>query len=327
MRRRKFIALLGATSVYGPLAARAQRSAMPVIGFLNSGSPAARAPHVDAFRKGLAEAGFVEGKNVRIEYRWAEGQYDRLPALATELVRLRVDVIAPTGSLMPAQAAKAATSKIPIVFEGGGGDPVQLGLVASFNRPGGNVTGVTNMGGPLEPKRLELLHDLIPSAKKIGVLVNPRFFADTIVPDLRAAARTLGQEIEMVSASTVPEIDAAFETLARLQVNGVHVAADVMIQDERNRVVALAARYSIPATYVFREFTEAGGLMSYGVNLPGMYRQAGVYTGRVLKGERPADIPVAGPAKFELVINLKTAKALGLTVPPTFLARADEVIE
>jgi len=300
---------------------------MPVIGFLNSGSPAARAPHVDAFRKGLAEAGFVEGKNVRIEYRWAEGQYDRLPALATELVRLRVDVIAPTGSLMPAQAAKAATSKIPIVFEGGGGDPVQLGLVASFNRPGGNVTGVTNMGGPLEPKRLELLHDLIPSAKKIGVLVNPRFFADTIVPDLRAAARTLGQEIEMVSASTVPEIDAAFETLARLQVNGVHVAADVMIQDERNRVVALAARYSIPATYVFREFTEAGGLMSYGVNLPGMYRQAGVYTGRVLKGERPADIPVAGPAKFELVINLKTAKALGLTVPPTFLARADEVIE
>ena len=331
MQRRKFITLLGgatASAALWPFAAPAQRPAIPVVGFLSSGSPAERAYLVEAFRAGLAEIGYVEGENVRIEYRWAEGQYSRLPSLAADLVQLRVDVIAATGSLMPAQAAKSATSQIPIVFEGGGGDPVELGLVASLNRPGGNITGVTNIASSLDAKRLELLHELIPNATKIGALLNPHISdADTLVAELQTAARTIGQEIEIVNASTLPEINTAFEAFARRRVDAIHVASDVLFMSERDQVVALAGRYGLPTSYFFREFVADGGLMSYGVSLPNMYRQAGVYTSRVLKGAKPSELPVLRPTKFEFAINLKTARALGLTVPTSLLVRADEVIE
>jgi putative tryptophan/tyrosine transport system substrate-binding protein len=326
MRRREFITLLGGAVTGWPGALHAQQSAIPTVGFISSGSPTERASLVDAFRQG--ETGYVEGRNVKIEYRWAEGQYDRLPALAAELVRSHVDVIAATGSLMPAQAAKAATTEIPIVFEGGGGDPVKLGLVASLNKPGGNMTGVTNIASSLDAKRLELLHEMLPNAKRIGVLLNPDISdAQTLVRDIQRATHELGEESEIIDATTVLGIDKAFQTLANRRVDAIHVASDVLFMSERNQVVTLAARYGSPTSYFFREFVAAGGLMSYGVSLPNMYRQAGVYTGRILKGAKPAELPVLEPTKFELVINLKTAKSLGLTVPQTLLVAADEVIE
>ena len=326
IRRREFIIALGGTAVAWPLAARAQQP-MPVVGFLNSSSPDMYAPFVAAFRQGLKETGYVEGQNATIEYRWAEGQYDRLPAMAADLVSRKVSVIAAT-SVPCAVAAKAATTTIPIVFEGGL-DPVELGLVASLSRPGGNVTGVSNFTGPLAAKIFELLHGLIPSSSAIAVLVNPNSLnlAVSITQDVQSAGRALGQQIHMLNASTEDEIDAAFATLAQLRAGALLIGGDALFTSRLVQLAILAARYGVPAIYNWREFPAAGGLMSYGSSLTDAYRQTGIYTGRVLKGDRPADLPVLQPTKFQLVINLRTAKALGLTVPDTLLARADEVIE
>jgi putative tryptophan/tyrosine transport system substrate-binding protein len=324
MKRRNFIALVGSAAAW-PLIGKTQQPAMKVIGFLNIGSPQERASLLGAFQQGLHESGFYEGQNVSIEYRWAEGHYDRLPALSDELVRLQASVIVATGSLLPAQAAKAATSKIPIIFEGGG-DPVRLGLVTSLNRPGGNVTGVANIAGSLDPKRLQLLYELVPQAVVVGVLANPELL-ETLAKDMVAAASGIGRQVEIVYASSYSEIDGAFATLAQKRADALLVLADPMFMSHRDHIVALASRYAIPASYFFREFATAGGLMSYGVRLPDMYHQAGVYTGRILRGEKLSDLPVLEPSRFELVINLKTANALGLTVPPALLARADELIE
>jgi putative tryptophan/tyrosine transport system substrate-binding protein len=326
MRRRDFITLLGAAAAWPPMA-RAQQPPMPVIGFLHIGSPGPFASHVTAFRRGLNETGFSEGRNVAIEYRWAEGQYDRLPALAADLVRSQVTVIAACATSAPGLAAKAATSTIPIVFQTGS-DPVQDGLVASMNRPGRNVTGVSRLAVTIEPKRLELLHELSPKATVIGLLVNPTNpRSELVVQQIEEAARALGLRLHILKASTEGELDGAFASLVQLAVGALLVAQEPSYLRWRDHIVALAARHAIPATYGDREYPAAGGLMSYDASLADSFRQVGVYVGRVLKGEKPADLPVMQPTKFELVLNLKTAKALGLTVPDKLLALADGVIE
>jgi putative tryptophan/tyrosine transport system substrate-binding protein len=327
MKRREFITLLGGAAVGLPLAARAQQPAMPVIGYLSSRSPDDTRHLLAAFLRGLNEAGYVEGQNVTIEYRWALGKYDRLPALAAELVRRPVAVLTTTGGEPAALAAKAATSTIPIVFLMGS-DPVSAGLVGSFNRPGGNATGINILTDTLGAKRLGLLHELVPQAATIGVLLNPKFqTADSQLRDLQQAAAAIGLQIHVLRASTDSELDAAFETVTQQRIAALAVTADPFFDTRRDKLVALAARHAVPTIYQFREFVAAGGLMSYGVDSLDNYRQAGVYTGRILKGANPADLPVMQPTKFEFVINLKAAKALGLDVPPGLSSMADEVIE
>jgi putative ABC transport system substrate-binding protein len=325
MRRRDFIAALGG-AVAMPLAASAQQTAVPVIGFLHVTSSVEWAPNLDAFRQGLKEAGYVEGHNVALEFRFAEGNIERPPALAADLVRAKVAVIVTGGPVAP-QAAKAATATIPIVFNTGI-DPVKLGLVASFNRPGGNVTGVNFLNAATEAKRLGLLHDLVPQATLIAVLRNPtRPDAADQLKDVEEAVRTLGKKLLVLDASSDSEIDAGFVTIARQRPGALTVAADPFFSSRREKLLALAARHALPTMYALRHLAVAGGLISYSASLTDSYRQVGVYTGRILKGEKPADLPVMQPTKFELVINLKTAKALGLTVTPGVLAIADEVIE
>jgi putative tryptophan/tyrosine transport system substrate-binding protein len=326
MRRREFITLLGGAAAW-PLAAGAQQSAMPVIGFLDSKSPDDSAHMVAAFRRGLNGSTFIEGQNVAIEFRWAQGQYDQLPALAADLVRRRVDVIAATGG-PAALAAKAASATIPIVFRIAA-DPIAAGLVASLSRPGGNVTGVTSLNLEVGPKRLEFLHELVPSATIMAALVNPTnpSNAEILSRDLQATARLLGLQLHLLHASSDADIDAVFATLTELRAGGLVIGTDALFTSRDEKLAALALRYRIPTIYQWREFVAAGGLMSYGGSFADSYRLAGVYTGRILKGEKPADLPVQQATKLELFINLKTAKALGITVPPTLLARADEVIE
>ena len=325
MRRRDFITLLGGTAAAWPLAARAQQPVLPVIGFLRS-SPAAPFQHLTtAFRQGLNEAGFVEGQNVAIEYRYADNQLERLPGLVTELIRLPVAVI--VGNVNAALAAKAATTTVPIVFATGS-DPVVDGLVASLNRPGGNVTGVSFVSGLLGAKRLEMLRQLVPTAATIAMLVETHTLEARIERrDVELVAQALGQQLTIAPVSSEGELDGAFTSIVGRGAKALLVGTGPLLTSNRERVVALAARYAIPAIYALREFVEVGGLMSYGASIVEAYRQAGIYAGRVLKGERPADLPVMQSTKYDLVINLKTAKALGLTVPPTLLARADEVIE
>ena len=325
LRRRDFITLLGGAAAVWPLAARAQQTAMPVIGFLTGGSPAAYAPYVAGFRRGLKEVGYVEGQNVAIEYRWAEGQYDRLPAMAAELVRRQVAVIVAN---TPALAgAKAATTRIPIVFATSG-DPVQVGLVTSLSRPGGNLTGVTNLGVEIAPKRLELLHDVVPRAAIMVLLVNPTsLHAEPETRAVEAAAGTLGLQFHVLHASTERDFDAVFATLVRLPASALVIGPDNFFTAQIKQLAALALRHAVPAIYQYREFVAAGGLMSYGGSITSTWRQVGVYTGRILKGEKLADLPVQQTTKVELFINLKTAKTLGLTIPLPLLGRADEVIE
>jgi putative ABC transport system substrate-binding protein len=326
MRRRGFITLLGGAAAW-PLAAGAQQRAMPVIGYLSARSPEDTAHLVVAFRKGLGEQGFVEGQNVLIEYRWALGQYDRLPAMAAELIRHPVTVLVATGGEPAAFAAKAATSTIPIVFAVGG-DPVTEGLAASLSRPAGNATGLTLLTNLLEPKRLGLLRELVPAAATIGFLLNPNFPpAEQQLADVQDAARTINLKIHALRANTEREIDAAFETVRDQHIGAVAVAAAPFFDTRREKLVALAALHKVPTMFHFREFVVAGGLVSYGIEPTDTYRQVGVYTGQVLKGTKPADLPVMQATKFEFVINLKTAKSLGLDVPPGLSARADEVIE
>jgi len=326
IRRRQFITLLGGAAAARPLAARAQQSAMPVIGFLNGASPDGFAPFIAAFRQGLKEAGYVEGQNVVIEYRWAEGRYDRLPALLADLVQRKVTVIAAT-STPAAQAAKVGTSTIPIVFTTGD-DPIKLGLVASFNRPGGNVTGVSNLVAELGSKQIGLLRELAPGATTITVLVNPNFpGTETQLRDVEAAAQVLGLQLIVLRADSAREIDTAFATITQRGGRALLVGADPFFIARRDHIVALAARHAIPAIYPAREFAVAGGLMSYGSDFTDSYRQAGAYTGRIVRGEKPADLPVQRSTKFEFVINFKTAKALGLAIPNSMQLLADEVIE
>jgi putative tryptophan/tyrosine transport system substrate-binding protein len=321
MRRRELLLVLSG-AVTAARALRAQQKAMPVIGFLGGASPGPNAPFVAAFHQGLSETGYVEGQNLAIEYRWAEGQYDRLPALAADLVSRKVDlIVATSGGPLPALAAKNATSTIPIVFSMGG-DPVALGLVASLARPGGNITGFSNLARELMPKRLELLSELVPRARGIAVLVN----TERNIGEMQQAARAKGVQLQILKAGTEGEIEAAFATLVRLHA-GALVVGEPFYLNQREQLVALAARHAVPAIYDWREYVVAGGLISYGTSLTAVYRQVGIYAGKILKGAKPADLPVMQPTTFELVINLKTAKALGLTIPQSLLARADEVIE
>jgi putative ABC transport system substrate-binding protein len=323
--RREFITLLGGAAAAWPVPGRAQQPGTPVVGYLYLGSPEHTARQVSAFRLGLTEAGYVEGRNVAIEYRWAKGRSERLPALAADLVRSHVAVIVTPFSLAATRAAKAASPTIPIVFTTGV-DPVQFGLVRSLSQPGGNVTGLTALNSELGPKQLGVLRDLIPGATRFAVLVESNT-PDSITGDLRAAATTLGQQIEVLHAGSVEEIDAAFASLLQKGADAVLVNASVLFFNHLEQLVTLAARYAVPAIYWTRDFTEAGGLMSYGSDVTDQVRQAGIYSGRILKGESPADLPVLRAVKFEFVINLKTVKALGLTVPDKLLAIADEVIE
>ncbi|MFZ1097531.1 MAG: ABC transporter substrate-binding protein [Xanthobacteraceae bacterium] len=325
LRRREFITLIGGAAAW-PLRARAQQPAVPVIGFLNGSSPNWYVPMVAAFRQGLKEAGYIEGQNVAIEYHWAEGQYDRVPPMAAELVRHQVAVIVANtpGNL----AAKAATTTIPIVFTTPS-DPVQIGLVTSLSRPGGNVTGVTTLNVEIAPKRLELLHELVPTARVIALLVNPAdpTLAETQSREVLSAAHTLGLELHVLNASTERDFDRVFGTLAQLRAGALVIGTDPFFNSRSKQLAALAVHHAVPAIYQYHEFAAAGGLMSYGGSITDMYRQAGGYTGRILKGEKPANLPVQQSTKVELFINLKTANALGLTVPLPLLGRADEVIE
>jgi putative tryptophan/tyrosine transport system substrate-binding protein len=326
MRRREFITLLGATSAF-PFSVGAQQPTMPVIGFMSSRSPAESADSVSAFRQGLREAGFIEGQNLLIAFRWAEGRYDRLRELAADLVGLRVAILFAAGGSPSALAAKAATSTIPIVFSASN-DPVSLGLVSSLSRPGGNITGMSAFNSELGPKRLELLKELVPTATTIAYLANPTNpIAEAELKAALAMASALSIQLHVLNASTDHELDAAFTAFDKLRAGGLVVAGEPFFDSKRDRLVSLTARHAIAACYAWREYVASGGLMSYGTSLMGSYRQAGIYAGRILKGELPADLPVEQPTKFELVINLKTAKALGIEVPPTLLARADEVIE
>jgi len=327
MRRREFIALLGGTAAAWPLAARAQQPAMPVIGFMSGRAPQDSAHLVSAFRQGLAETGFVEGQTVTIEFRWANGDYDRLPALAADLVSRKVAVLVGVGGDVSALAAKKATATIPVVF-GMGADPVKAGLVASFNRPGGNATGFTLLTSEMESKRLGLLREIVPAVQLIGILVNPKFPSSSQeLNDLELAAKGIGQRLFVASANDDAELDAALTSLGQQRVGALLVTAAPFFDTRLERIVGFAAQNRLPAIYQFREYALAGGLISYGPNIVESYRNAGDYVGRILKGETPADLPVLQPTKYDFVINLKTAKALGLTVPPTLLAEAGEVIE
>jgi putative ABC transport system substrate-binding protein len=324
MKRREVMLLLGG-AMAAPRVLRAQQKAMPVVGFLHFASPGPFALYVGAFRQGLSETGYVERENLGIEYRWAEGRYDRLPALVVDFVDRKVDVIVAAGP-PAARAAKSATSTIPIVFSSA--DPVEEGLVDSLARPGGNLTGVSLLTVELMAKRLELLSELVPQAKVIALLVNPNNpDTEPMIRDVQEAARTKGVQLPILKARSESEIDAAFASLVQLEAGGIVVGTDPFFASRREQLAALAARHSVPAIYDFREFAAVGGLISYGTSLTGTYRQLGIYAGKILKGAKPADLPVQQPTTFELVVNLKTVKALGLTVPPSILARADEVIE
>jgi putative ABC transport system substrate-binding protein len=327
MKRREFITLLGGAAAGWPLAARAQQPAMPVIGYLYTGSPDPSAHLTSAFRKGLSEAGYVEGRDVTIEYRWAHNDNARLPELAADLVRRQVAVLVTPGSSPAALVAKATTSTIPVIFSIGA-DPVEIGLVTSLNRPGGNITGFSSMNVELAPKRFGLLHELLPQAGRAFVLANSSNpVADVFIRDVRAAATAVGWQIEVLTANTVSEINTAFSSLAQKSAAAVLVTPGPLFNNRRIQLATLASRYTLPVMFSSREFAEAGGLMSYGPSIPEEFRQAGLYAARVLKGEKPADLPVGRATKFEFVINLQTANALGIEIPPTLLARADEAIE
>ena len=327
MRRRDFIVLLAGAAAAWPLTARAQRQSIPTIGFLSTRSSGEAASETAAFRQGLKEIGIVEGENVALDFRWANLQYDRLPALAADLIRNRVTVIAAVGGIHSGLAVKAATSTIPVVFVSAG-DPVDFGLVSSLSQPGGNITGISMVTVALAPKRLELLHESVPPSGAIAMLVNPTSpYLGPETKDVQAAGRALGRKVRIFNARAEREIDTAFATLVQQRAAAVLVSGDPFFDSQRDRLVALAARHAVPAIYQWREFATIGGLMSYGSSITDAYRQAGVYTGRILKGAKPADLPVLQPTKYELVINLKTAKTLGLAIPPSVLLRADEIIQ
>jgi ABC-type uncharacterized transport system substrate-binding protein len=328
MKRREFMMLLGGAAAAWPLAARAQQQAMPVIGFLSTRSPDTDAQLMVSLRQGLSAGGFVEDRNVAVEYRYAQGQPSRLPSLASDLVRRQVAIMVTTGGTQAALAAKSATTTIPIVFSIGA-DPVKAGLVPSLNRPGGNLTGVTTSYDESAPKRLGLLREILPKSTIIGVLVNPTdpITANGETNEMREAARSVGQQVEILQASTERDIDAAFASLIRMRANALIVAPDALFATQAHQLIALATRHAVPTLYWRREFAQAGGLMSYGSNLADALNMMGVYAARILKGEKPGDLPVQQPTKFELVVNVKAAKAIGLAIPESFLARADEVIE
>jgi putative ABC transport system substrate-binding protein len=327
MKRREFVSLLGGAAVAGPLAARAQQRAMPVIGFLHAASSGSTASNVAAFLQGLSETSYVAGQNVAIEYRWAEGSYDRLPTMAADLVARNVDVIIAAGATPSALAAKSATSTIPIIFFAGV-DPVATGLVANLARPGGNLTGISFLTVELAPKRLDLISELVPQAGVIALLVNPNLpTIDGLIRTVQEAARAKGVQLPVLKAATESEIDAAFAALVQLHASALLIGGDAFLASRREQLAALSLRHAVPVISDSRTFVVAGGLISYGANLDTVYRQLGIYAGKILKGAKPADLPVQQPTTFELVLNLKTAKALGLTVPQSLLAQADEVIE